>query len=389
MPPRQPRRPLIRSPRWSATTRRHFLLGSAAALSSAFLTNCARNVAGNTSTETAASPSETSTATTDPQTLYIYTWSSYTDDELLQAFEAKTGIKPIVDIYESNEVMLAKMQAGGGSQYSIIYPSDYMVTQMIDLDMLSEIDKSRLQGIDQLIDNWKSPVYDPNNAHSVPYAWGTTGLIYDPEVLGDEVQNLDYLWDNMNEFERPITLLNDVRETMGAALKNLGYSYNSTDPEEIEAAYEQLAELKPTVAAFLSNGWEEQLASGDLSIAMAYSVDALALIDENPNLTYVIPDKGTSLWTDTIVIPTSAPNVDAAYEWINFMLNPDNSAQLVERLKFATPNQAAYDKLSADLKSDENLFPAEEILSKCEGIAPLPQETSDLYDRYWTQLTSS
>lgn len=384
------RRSRMRSSQFSVATRRQFLLGSAAALSSVVLTNCARGIgSGSTTDATSPSTSSSAPAASDPKTLYIYSWSSYIDNDLLQAFEAKTGIKAVADIYDSNETMLAKLQAGGGSQYSIIYPSDYTVTQMVEAELLTPIDRSLLQGLDQLNAKWSSPVYDPDNTHSIPYAWGTTGLLYDPEKLGAEITNFNYLWDNQAELSRQITLLNDVREVMGATLKSLGYSYNSTNPEEIEAAYNRLAELKPAVASFLTNGWEEQLASGDLLVSMAYSGDALNLIDENPNLTYIIPDTGTSVWTDTIAIPKNAPNVDAAYEWINFTLNADNSAELVQRLKFSTPNQAAFEKLPADLKNNEKLFPPEQVLAKCEGIAPLPQETSDLFDRYWTQLTSS
>lgn len=389
LPSRDIRQNRMRSSQFSNAARRRFLLGSAAALSSVVLSNCARSIGttGSDSTSQSSTAGRAATAA-DSQTLYIYSWSSYIDDDLLKAFEAKTGIKAIADIYESNEVMLAKLQAGGGNQYSIIYPSDYMVTQMVEADMLTAIDKSFIQGLDQLNSKWQSPVYDADNTHSIPQSWGTTGMIYDSEKLGTDIANLDYFWENKDNLNRQITLLNDVRETMGAILKSLGYSYNSTNPEEIEAAYIRLVELRPAIAAFLSTGWEEQLASGDLSISMAYSVDALSLIDENPNLTFVIPNTGTSLWTDTMAIPKTAPNVDAAYEWINFMLDSDNSVELVKRLKFATPNQVAVDKLPADLKSNEKIFPPEQILTKCEGIAPLPPEISDLYDRYWTQITS-
>ena len=394
MPPRNVRRNGMRSVFQASSTRRRFMLGSATALSSVLLANCTRNLRGTDATAespTAENPTTdegTSAAAGDPGTLHIYTWSSYVDDELLQAFEAETGIRPIVDIYDSNEVMLARMQAGGGNAYSIIYPSDYMVTEMIDLEMLTELDKSRLNGLSDLKAQWQSPVYDPDNTYSVPYAWGTTGLIYDPELVGEEISEWDYLWQNRDRLNRQITLLNDVRETKGAALKYLGYSYNSTDPAEIEEAFNALMELRPAVANFLTNGWEDQLASGDLQVAMAYSVDALSLIDEYPNLVYVIPREGSSVWTDTMVIPNTAPNVDAAYEWINFMLNSDNSAGLVERLKFSTPLESAFNKLPNDLKADTDLFPPNEILENCEGIAPIPQDALELYDRYWTQLTS-
>lgn len=393
MPPTHPwnsrshtRRSIQISASFSALSRRRFLQASAAALSGVALSNCARNLSNNSQPQ--ADPSASPAAGSN--TLYIYTWAGYTDDELLQGFESKTGVKPVVDIYDSNEAMLAKIEAGGGSQYSIIYPSDYAVTQMVESGLLTELDQSRLVGLDNLRDQWKDPVYDSGNAHSVPTTWGTTGLIYNPERLdGAQLQGWDYLFDNLGSLTRQVTLINDVREVMGAMLMYLGYSLNSTNPTEIEAAYQSLVTLKPTIASFITNGWEDQVASGDLSIAMAYSTDAIALIEETPNLVYIVPETGSSLWTDTMAIPKAAPHVDAAYEWINYILEPDNSAKIAERLSIATPNKAAYDQLPAAQKQNTNLYPAETILAKAEGVSTVPTEVADLYDRYWTQITSS
>jgi spermidine/putrescine transport system substrate-binding protein len=366
--------------------RRRFLQLSAAALSGAVLSNCARNLADPNNSE--ASPTSDSPSP-DAKTLRIYSWANYTDDELLANFKAKTGIEAVVDTYDSNETMLAKMQAGGGSAYSIIFPSDYMVTQMVELGMLTALDKSRITGLENLREKWQNPVYDPENAHSVPATWGTTGMIYDPERLGADLKGWDYLFDKKGQLTRKVTLLNDVREVMGSVLRYLGYSYNTEDLDQIKEAYDQLVQIKPTIANFITNGWEDQLASGDLQISMAYSVDAIYLIQDNPNLEYVVPETGSSIWTDTMVIPKTAPNVDAAYEWLNFMLEPENAAQTVERLKFATPNKAAYEQLPNELKEDEDLFPPEEIISKCEGIAPLSETVTEEFDKYWTQLTSA
>ena len=391
MPPTHSRasRPIAQSPQATATTRRKFLSTVAAAASSIVLSNCARNLS-NPNVSASESPGSGSPSPgANNKTLYIYTWANYTDDELLKSFEAKTGIRPVVDIFDSNEAMLAKIQSGGGSAYSIIFPSDYMVVEMIELGLLSPLDKSKLPGLDNLNPKWSNPIYDPNNAHSIPATWGTTGLIYNPEKLGKAITDWNFLWQNKGSLKRQVTLINDVREVMGAALRSLGYSYNSTDPAQIEKAYKKLVELKPTIASFLTNGWEDQLASGDISIAMAYSSDALALIEEKPSLKYVIPQSGSSLWTDTMVIPKSAPNPDAAYQWLNFLLDPQNAAKLVERLKFATPNQAAYKLLPTDLKNNKGLFPPNNLLAKSEGVAPVPTKTADLYDRYWTQLTSA
>ncbi len=365
-------------------SRRRFLQGSAAALAAVGLSNCRRTIG-----EAEPAPGDDTTASSEASgVLHIYTWADYTDDELAAQFTEATGIDVKIDVYDSNETMLAKMQAGGGDKYSLIYPSDYMVTEMIGLEMLTALDKSRLVGLDKIREKWKSPVYDPDNAHSVPYSWGTTGLLYNSEVLTTPPTDWNYLWDNRDVLARKMTLLEDVRETMGAVLSSLGYSYNATDAAELEEAYQKLLDLKPSIASFKSFGWQDELLSGDNLLSMVYSVEGIPVSLENPTFKYVIPESGSSVWTDTMVIPSSAPNVDAAYEWINFNLQPQVSQETVERLFFATPNGEAMAMLSQDLLDNENLFPPEELLAKCEGIAPVG-DANALYDEYWTKVTSA
>ncbi len=365
-------------------SRRRFLQGSVAALAGVGLSNCRRTV-GPAGDQAASSDGATADA---GGTLTIYTWADYTDDELVRQFTEATGIEVRVDIYDSNETMLAKMQAGGGADYSLIYPSDYMVSEMIDLGMLTTLDKGRITGLDKMLEKWESPVYDPDNSHSVPYSWGTTGLLYNSEVLTTAPTDWSYLWDQKDVLSRKMTMLDDVRETMGAVLSSLGYSYNATDPAEIEAAYERLLELKPALASFKSFGWQDELLGGDLLLSMVYSVEGIPVTLENETFKYVIPESGSSVWTDTMVIPTTAPNVDAAYEWINFNLQPQISAETVERLYFATPNAEAMDMLPEELLNNENLFPPESLLARCEGIAPVG-DANALYDEYWTKVKSA
>jgi spermidine/putrescine transport system substrate-binding protein len=320
--------------------------------------------------------------------LYIYTWSSYTDQPLLERFAKETGIKAIADVFDSNEAMLSRLQAGGGGAYSIIYPSDYMVDKMVELDMLTPLDFSRITGINQLLPRFQNPAYDPGNRHSVPLSWGTTGLIYNTKKLKQAPEDWDYLWKHQQELSQRMTLLSDVREVMGAVLKMLGYSYNSTDVQQVQQAYEKLVELKPSVASFTTDAWRDQMLSGDLLLAMCYSSDANEVIGENEDLQYVLPKSGSSFWMDTLAIPKTASNIEGAYDWINFMLQPDVAAQICERLSFATPNKVAFNKLSSKVQSNQNLFPPESELKLCEGIAPVG-DFSEVYDNYWTKLTSA
>lgn len=370
-------------------TRRRFLQGSAAAIAGVTLANCRQNLANQPADDETATAASTEGGGGEASgVLHVYTWADYTNDEMVNAFTEKTGIEVIVDIYDSNETMLAKMQAGGGDAYSIIYPSDYMVQQMIELGMLAKLDKERVTGLDNIFDKWQDPVYDPGNNFSVPFAWGTTGLLYNTDVISDNPEDWAYLWDNRSSLSKRMTLLDDVRETMGMVLKSLGYSYNSTDPAEIEEAYERLVEIKPDLASFMSFGFEDGLLSGDLAVVMAYSVDALSSIAEDDRLNYIIPSSGSSVWTDTMIIPTTAPNMDAAYEWINFNLQPEIAQLNTETLFNATPNKVAYDNLSDEFKNNEKLFPPEDLLAKCEGIAPVG-EASATYDEFWTRVTSA
>jgi len=371
-----PRRFPIRS-----ATRRRFLQGSTAALAGIALSNCR----GSGISDVQSSGDESSGG--DDGKLYIYTWADYTDEEVVQQFTEATGIEVEIDLYESNEAMLAKMQAGGGDKYSLIYPSDYMVAEMRDLGLLTQIDTTRLEGMDALVHNWQSPAYDPDNGFSIPYSWGTTGLIYNTAQLG-VVKDWADVWLSAEQLDRQITLLDDVRETMAASLKSLGYSVNSTDPGELEAAYRKLLELKPARSAFKSFGWQEELLGGDLLVSHAYSVEAIPVTEEDENFDYIVPESGAVIWTDTMVIPTSAPNVDAAYQWINFNLQPEVSKGLVERLSIATPNGKTLEILSPELLGNTDLFPPQEVLARCEALGPVG-DAGELYDQYWNQLTSA
>jgi spermidine/putrescine transport system substrate-binding protein len=360
------------------STRRQFLKNSAATISGLAVSSCGWRLADVQSAPAAKGSADQ---------LFIYTWAGYTDNALLDRFAEKTGIRVVADVFSSNEEMLARVQAGGARAYSIIYPSDYMVVQMTELGLLSPLDHSSLGGLDRLKKQFQNPVYDPGNRYSVPLSWGTTGLIYNTEQLKEAPEDWNYLWEHKQELARRMTLASDVREVMGAALRMLGYSLNSTNQEQVKEAYEKLVELKPAIASFTTDAWRPQMLTGDLKVAMCYSSDANEVISDNDKLKYVVPKSGSSLWTDTLVIPKGSPNPEAAYKWINFLLQGDVAASLVERLSFSTPSEDAFSLLTPELRENELLFPSEAVLKNCEGVAPVGK-FMEVYDRYWTQLTS-
>lgn len=363
----------------TAITRRQFLGRSAAALSGMALSGC-----GWTLAEVRPTPAASGRA----DQLYIYTWSSYIDDKLREEFTAQTGIQVFADVFDSDDTMLATFQAGKGSAYSIIYPSSYGVQRMRELKLLTELDRAKLNGLENIPARFRNESYDPGNRYSIPISWGTTGFIYNKEHLPEPPEDWGYLWKNKDRLSRRMTLLNDVREVMGGVLKSLGYSSNSRNPAEIEKAYQKLVELKPAIASFTSDGWRDQMIAGDLWLAMGYSSDAVAAVQENANLGYVIPRSGPSLWSDTMVIPRTAPNPAGAYAWMNLMLQPSVISQVCQRLNFAPPNEGAYDQLPVSVRDNQILFPPNELLAKAERISPVG-EAGEIYERYWTKLTSS
>lgn len=361
-------------------SRRRFLQTTVTAASGMALSSC-----GWTLAKVRSAPAQATTES--KKVLYIYTWSGYTDDDLLNRFEQDTGIRVVADVFDSNDAMLARLQALGGGQYSIIYPSDYMVQKMVELGLLYELDQSRLKGLDTLFPRFQNPAYDPYNRYSIPLSWGTTGLLYNPQKLSGVPDDWDFLWDNRSTLAKRMTLLNDMREVIGAVLKSLGHSYNSKDPDHLLQAYEKLKEIKPFLASFTTDAWRTQILSGDLALSMVYSADASEISEENNQLRYIIPKSGSSLWTDTLVIPVTAPNVEGAYAWMNFMLRPDVAAQICERLSFATPSQTAFAKLPPEVAKNPIMFPPEDRLAQCEGVAPLGR-FNEVYEAYWTRLTS-
>ena len=361
-----------------AFPRRKFLQTATAALSGLALSSCGWTLAKVQTKPRLA-----------PDKIFLYTWANYTDDDLLALFEAETGYTVEINVFDSNELMLTTLQTGRGADYSIIYPSDYIVEEMIDLDLLTELDHSRLQGLRDLFPEFQNPTYDPGNRYSVPMSWGTTGLVYNTKELSPPPEDWSYLWSNQKKLAKRMTLLNDSREVMGAVLRMLGYSYNSNNANEIKQAYEELEKLKPYIASFTTDAWRDQILAGDLLVAMCYSADAVEVIKENPDLRYVVPLSGSSLWADTLVIPKAAPNAKAGYAWINFLLQPNIAAQVSERLSFATPVRSAFFELPAEVREDPALFPSEEVVARCEGIRPVEDENEALFESYWEQLAST
>jgi spermidine/putrescine-binding protein len=315
--------------------------------------------------------------------LNIYIWTNYLPQDVVADFEKKTGIETRVDTYDSNETILAKLQSGV-ADYDIVVPSDYMLKVMIPQKLLREIDRARLPGFDDLNPKLLDQQFDPGNRHSVPYLWGTTGIGYDTTKVAAPVDSWEALFDPRHAGR--ILMLDDEREAFGAALRLMGKSINETDPAVLRQAAERLKQQKKLVRTYNSSDFANLLAAGDVDLAQGFNGELAEVVSASQGrLAYVIPREGGTLWIDSLAIPASAQNVDAARELIAFVLQPEIAARIVNSVHYAGANQAALPKIDAAIRNDPSIYPPQAVLERCELIEDLG-ETTQLLDELWTEV---
>jgi spermidine/putrescine-binding protein len=318
----------------------------------------------------------------------FYNWGDYIDPDVLTMFEEECGVKVIYDTFSSNEDLLAKLQ-GGATGYDLIVPSDYMVAIMIQLGLLKELDHANIPNLANINEQFRDAPYDPGNVYSVPYMWGTAGIGYDADELMTPPTSLAALFDpaQAEQYAGKISLLNDARETIGAALKYLGYSVNSTDPAQLEEAKQVLLAVKPYILTFDSDTYSDLVVSGETVIGHGWNGGFAVAIDENPdrNLGFVIPEEGLTIFVDTLAIPASAPNPYTAEVLINFLHEPEIAAMNTTVVLYATPNDAALEFVDEAIRNNPAIFPSLEDLGNTEYIHDLG-EVTQLYERIWTEI---
>lgn len=260
------------------------------------------------------------------QKLYFYNWSEYIPDQVLTDFTKETGIKVIYSTYESNESMYAKLKTQG-SGYDLVVPSTYFVSKMRKEGMLREIDHSKLKHFADLDPNYLNKPFDPDNRYSIPYIWGATGIGVNTDMLDkSEVKSWGDLWDK--KWKGQLMMMDDAREVFHIALSKLGYSPNSTNPDEIKAAYQQLKQLMPNVLVFNSDFPANPYMAGEVSLGMLWNGSAYMAREDGAPISIVLPEKDTIFWMDSLAIPSGAKNIDAAYKMIDFLLRPENAVKL-------------------------------------------------------------
>lgn len=322
-------------------------------------------------------------------TLTVFIWSEYMDPEIISGFEKKHDVKVRLDYYESNEEMVAKLDKGGGlGKYDIIVPSTYFLPGLTNLNLIQSLDHSRLPNLKNLDPAFVNTEYDPGNVYTVPYQWGTSGLVVRSSG-SDEVKKTWKLLFDPSDKESRVIIFDTARDAIGSALKYLGYSLNSTNPKEIEEAIKLLSATKkrPAFLGFDGGvGGLNKVMSGFATVAQVYSGDAIkAREEEDAEVHYVLPEEGCEIWTDLLAIPRNAPNLDNAYAFINYLLEPEVGAKLATFNRYATPNAAARAFIPEEDLNNPVLYPKGPILEKMEYMKDLGP-ANRLYDEAWTMI---
>ena len=315
--------------------------------------------------------------------LHVYNYGSYIDPDLLTKFTKQTGYQVSYETYDSNESMMVKLKQGG-SNYDLVFPSEPYVAKLAQENLLAPLDHQKIRGLENLDPMLLNHAFDPNNRYSLPYFWGTTGIMYNAKVFSkDEVDTWAKLW--APKMKDQVMLIDAPRESIGMGLQALGYSENDHDPAHIQAAREKLAALAPNVKAVLNDEIRAYVTSGEANVAVAYSGVADYAHALNPDIDYVIPKDGGSVWTDNISIPKNAQNKAGAYAFINFLLDPKNAAQNAEFVAYSSPNLAAKKYLSKEITSDKILYPQRSELAKVEHYENLTDKTVRDYSNNWLE----
>ena len=317
----------------------------------------------------------------------VYNWGEYIDPDVIAQFEEETGIKVVYDEFETNEIMYPKVEAGA-SEYDIICPSDYMISKMIENDLLQEIDFSKMSNIDQIGKQYMdmSKDFDPENKYSVPYCWGTVGILYNKTMVSKAPESWTDLWDS--QYSDNILMQDSVRDAFMVAQKMLGYSMNSTDAAELEECKAKLIEQKPLVQAYVVDQVRDKMIGNEAAIGVIYSGEAIYTQRENSDLEFVIPKEGTNVWIDSWVIPKNAPNYENAIKWIDFMCKPEIALKNFDYITYGTPNIGAKELMDDDLKNNPIAFPDLTSYNGLETYVYLGEEADELYNDLWKDIKS-
>ena len=325
----------------------------------------------------------------------VCSWGEYIDESLITRFEEETGIRVNYQTAESNEALYSLIKMGG-ADFDVIVPSDYMIARLIEEDMLAELDYDNIPNFDLIDDTYKHLSYDPENKYTVPYAWGTLGIIYNTAMVSEPITSWSAMFDP--QYAGQVLMINNSRDAIGAALLSLGYSLNTTDESQLEEAFSLIKQAKDNgvYQAFVMDEVFGKMEGGNAAIAMYYAGDYLTMLENNEDLAFVIPEEGSNWFVDAMCVLKSSQHKDEAEEWINFIASTDANLANMDYIWYASPNTEALEEYPAyyqevnDEELDPELYeimaPSEETLARCELYENLPKATLRLYDSLWTRL---
>ena len=320
----------------------------------------------------------------DGEKLYVYNWGDYMDMDVVKEFEEEYNVKVIYQEFATNEDLYVKIK-NSSEPMDVIFPSEYMLERMSNEGLLNELDFSKLDNFKYVDKDLTGMSYDKENKYSVPFFWGTVGIIYNSEKYPEGLQKWADLWNE--KYKKDMVLYYSQRDILMVALKKLGYSMNTSDEAQLEDAKNELIDQKPLVYAYLGDEIKDILIAEDANVGVVYSGDAGIVIEENPKYKYVLPKEGTNLWFDVAAIPKNARNVNRAHDFINFLLRPEIAARNAEYLQYATVESEAKKYLPESLVNNEALYPDRTNMTNFE-IFEDPSQKLKLYDRIWTEFQS-
>lgn len=322
----------------------------------------------------------------DGEKVYVYNWGEYIDEETLALFEEETGITVVYEEFEQNEDMYPKVQSGAVS-YDVVCPSDYMIQKMIENDLLYEPNFDNIPNIKYIDRNYleSAEEYDPGNKYSVPYCWGTLGILYNKSMVDEPIDSWRVLFDE--KYSGEVLMINSVRDAFAIALKYLGYDLNSTDENELEAAKAILKLQYPLVQAYVIDQVRDKMIGGEAAIGVIYSGEAIYTSRENSDLEYVVPREGSNVWIDGWVIPKNSKNKENAEAFINFMCRPDIALMNFEYITYSTPNAGAWALIEdEEIKNSPVAFPPQGVLDRCTAFRYLGEDMESIYIQKWNEV---
>ena len=334
-------------------------------------------------------------ATNAQPVVNVCSWGEYIDEDLITQFEEETGIAVNYQTAESNEALYSLLKSGAGD-YDVIVPSDYMISQLIEEDMLAELDYSRIPNYGLISDRFKGLTYDPQERYTVPYAWGTVGIIYNTSMVEEPITSWSALFDD--RYAGNVLMFRNSRDAMATALSYLGYSLNTTDESELREAFQLLKDAKNrgVYQSFVMDEIFQKLEGGNAAIGVYYAGDYLTMLENNEDLAFVVPEEGSNWFMDAMCVLKNAPNYEEAMAWINFIASTEANLANMDYLWYASPNQEAleqypayYEELYGEELGQETydiIAAPQEVLDRCEAYLVLPLETRKLYNDLWTEL---